>query len=121
MSEDAEKPDRLARVRPPALDGAVCFRVFPMTESDPQEVGELHVVIDEEQVSLWFTGASKEKWTGTWTELRWMLRSIRDRATAERIERVRRERAQSEARDMQQARTAWNARKARRKPDGGGK
>ena len=120
MSEAPEKSDRLARGRPPLLEGALAFRVFPTTESDPQECGELHVVLDEEQISLWFTGDSKEKFTGKWADLRWLLRNIRDQETKQRIEQARRERAQSErvseaerkaAIALRKERDAWNARK----------
>ena len=73
------------QVRAPILQDAVCFQVDNLGETNPAEAGPLVVVADTERISLHFSGCSKERWEGTWTELRWLLRRIRDEEHKEQI------------------------------------
>lgn len=79
------------KLQAPELDEAICFKVANLDESDPNEAGELTVTMDPSRVSVYFTGASKERWEATWTEFRFLLRRIRDEELKLRIEKRRRQ------------------------------
>jgi len=75
----------LERVRAPILHDAICFQVDNLGESNPAEAGPLIVIADTDRIALHFSGCSKERWEGTWTELRWLLRRIRNEEHKEQI------------------------------------
>jgi len=97
----------LEKVRAPVLEDAICFQVDNMGETDPSEAGPIVVVADTERISIHFSGCSKERWEGTWTELRWLLRRLRDERLAERITKRR----QVDADKLIAERAAWLSRK----------
>lgn len=97
----------LERVRAPILHDAICFQVDNLGESNPAEAGPLIVIADTDRIALHFSGCSKERWEGTWTELRWLLRRLRDEDLAERIHKRR----QADAAKLTAERAEWNSRK----------
>lgn len=100
-------PNSLDKVRPPLLEDAICFQVDNMGESDPSEAGPLVVIADTERISIHFSGCSKERWEGTWTELRWLLRRLRDERLTERITKRRK----LDADKLLAERAEWRSRK----------
>lgn len=81
----------LSKLQAPELTEAICFKVANLDETDPYETGELTVTMDPSRVSVYFTGASKERWEATWTEFRYLLRRIRDEELKQKIEERRRQ------------------------------
>jgi hypothetical protein len=97
----------LEKVRAPVLEDAICFQVDNMGETDPSEAGPLIVNADTERISIHFSGCSKERWEGTWTELRWLLRRLRDERLTERITKRRK----LDADKLLTERAEWTSRK----------
>ena len=97
----------LKKVRPPVLEDAICFQVDNMGETNPSEAGPLIVIADTERVSIHFSGCSRERWEGKWTELRWLLRRIR---TEEHIERIEK-RYRDDGEKFRADRAEWTSRK----------
>ena len=97
----------LGKVRAPVLEDAICFQVANMGETDPSEAGPLIVNADTERISIHFSGCSKERWEGTWTELRWLLRRIRAEEHTARIEKHYRE----DGEKFRAERAEWTSRK----------
>ena len=101
-----DPPEALRRFVPRVLTTPIQFIVDP-PESNPYEAGMLIVTADPHRVVIHFDGAPGDRFEGSWTDLRWLLRRIgAERAEAAKEEAVAK---RLEAREEAKMRAAWRA------------
>lgn len=115
-----ELSPRLRRYRAPELTERLVFRVDNEPESDYQEAGPCVVAVDSRQIEIHFEGDSRHRWTGTWTDLRWLLARIEgERQEALREADAEKLCAEHEARQQEakakKKQRIWNEQLKRRK------